>query len=152
MWIAISVEFGPGSRLVAPSRSRNSSRVIQRRLRTTSSSIIAMCAAGPPNAVVPNRRKRRARSRSEARSLRPRDISRFCGSAIWLKCFCSQTLIDRPSTGTYNKQEDRAEQHRPVRARLVRKAPEAGVWDAAKAEASEAVSEQDGDLCRENRH
>ena len=44
---------------VAPSKSRNSSRVSQRRRGTTSSSIIAICAAGPPNAVVPSRRKSR---------------------------------------------------------------------------------------------
>ena len=61
-WIAISVEFGPGIRLVAPSRSRNRSRVSQPRLRTTSSSIMAMCAAGPPKAIVPSFRKRRATS------------------------------------------------------------------------------------------
>jgi len=39
-------------------------RDTQPRRRTNSSSIIAMCAAGPPNAVSPSRRKGRARSRS----------------------------------------------------------------------------------------
>ena len=51
-------------RFVAPSRSRNSSCVSQPRSRTTSSSIIAMCAAGPPNAVQPSLRKSIATSRS----------------------------------------------------------------------------------------
>src|SRR5256885_662093 len=48
MWIAISVEFGPGIRFAAPSRSRNSACVIQPRRRTISSSIRAMCAAAEP--------------------------------------------------------------------------------------------------------
>jgi hypothetical protein len=55
-WIAISVEFGPGMRFVAPSRSRNCSSVSHVRLRTTSSRIIVMWAAGPPKAVAPRRR------------------------------------------------------------------------------------------------
>ena len=42
MWMAISVEFGPGIRLVAPSRSRNCSRLSQPLRCTTSCSIIAM--------------------------------------------------------------------------------------------------------------
>src|SRR5216683_3874192 len=63
-WMAISVEFGPGIRLVAPRRSRNRSRVSHPRRRTTSSSSSAMCAAGPPNAVAPRRRKSSAISRS----------------------------------------------------------------------------------------
>src|SRR5437868_8019401 len=61
-WIAISVEFGPGIRLVAPSRSRNFSRVSQPRRVTISSSIIAMWAAGPPNAIVPSFKNKNASS------------------------------------------------------------------------------------------
>src|SRR2546425_4998221 len=61
-WIAISVEFGPGIRFVAPRRSMNCSSVSQRRRRTTSSRIIAMCAAGPPKAIVPSLRKSQATS------------------------------------------------------------------------------------------
>src|SRR5216684_2643280 len=64
MWIAISVEFGPGIRFVAPSMSRNSSCEIHPRRRTNSSSIIAIFAAGPPKAVVPSRRNETAISRS----------------------------------------------------------------------------------------
>ena len=65
MWIAISVELGPGMRLTAPRRSKKRSSVSHRRRRTTSSRIIAMCAAGPPNAVAPNLKKRSASSASE---------------------------------------------------------------------------------------
>src|SRR5436309_2452782 len=64
-WIAISVEFGPGIRLVAASRSRKRSRESQPRRRTTSSSIMAMCAAGPPNPTTPSRKKRRATSATD---------------------------------------------------------------------------------------
>src|SRR5262252_4783165 len=60
--MAISVEFGPGMRFVAPRRSTNCSSLSQRRRRTTSSRIIAMCAAGPPNAIVPSLRKSQATS------------------------------------------------------------------------------------------
>ncbi len=63
-WIAISVEFGPGIRFTADIRSTNSSRDIQPRRRTTSSSIIATCAAGPPNDVRPSLRKSDATSRT----------------------------------------------------------------------------------------
>src|SRR5262249_26885465 len=55
--MAISVELGPGMRLAAPRRSRNSCGVSHRRRRTNSSSIMAMCTAGPPNASVPSFRK-----------------------------------------------------------------------------------------------
>src|SRR5438094_10513448 len=40
----------------------NCSSVSQRRRRTTSSRIIAMCAAGPPKAIVPSLRKSAATS------------------------------------------------------------------------------------------
>src|SRR2546428_282663 len=62
-WIAISVEFGPGIRFVAPRRSTNCSSLSQRRRRTTSSRIVAMCAAGPQRAIVPSLRKSQATSR-----------------------------------------------------------------------------------------
>src|SRR5271157_3046542 len=62
MKIAASVELGPGMRLVAPRRSRNSARVSQPRRRTTSSSIKAIWAAGPPKAVMPSLRNSRANS------------------------------------------------------------------------------------------
>src|SRR5579885_229606 len=55
--MAISVELGPGMRLDAPSTSRKSARDTHPRRRTNSSSIIAICAAGPPKAIVPSRRK-----------------------------------------------------------------------------------------------
>src|SRR5262245_12511385 len=61
--MAISVEFGPGIRFVAPRRSINCSSLSQRRRRTTSSRIIAMCAAGPPKAIVPSLRKSQTTSR-----------------------------------------------------------------------------------------
>src|SRR5262245_66267319 len=60
--MAISVEFGPGIRFVAPRRSINCASLSQRRRRTTSSRIIAMCAAGPPTAIVPSLRKSAATS------------------------------------------------------------------------------------------
>ena len=62
MWIAISVELGPGIRSVALTSSRNSCSPSQLRRFTTSACINAMCAAGPPNAVSPNMRKRAATS------------------------------------------------------------------------------------------
>ncbi len=52
-----------------PIRSRNSSRVSHFRRRTTSSSIIAMWAAGPPNAVAPSRGNTSASSRNVVRSV-----------------------------------------------------------------------------------
>src|SRR6266511_4438687 len=52
--MAISVEFGPGIRFVPPTRSRNSCSLTHPRRRTTSSRIMAICAAGPPKAMHPN--------------------------------------------------------------------------------------------------
>ncbi len=66
-WIASSVELGPGIMFDAATRSRNSCWLTQPRRVTTSSCIIAMCAAGPPNAVNPSRVKNPATSRSRAR-------------------------------------------------------------------------------------
>src|SRR5271157_3836163 len=64
--MATSVELGPGIRFAVASRSRNSSCVIHFRRRTNSSSIIARCAAGPPNAIVPSFRNTSAISPSVA--------------------------------------------------------------------------------------
>src|SRR5512134_1812188 len=52
----ISLELGPGIRLVAPSRSRKCCSSIQPRRATISWRIMAIWAAGPPNAVAPMRR------------------------------------------------------------------------------------------------
>src|SRR5258706_6941702 len=68
MWIASSVEFGPGMKLTADTMSRKCWRSSQRRRVTTSSSMSAICAAGPPNAVNPSFKKSRATSPSRARS------------------------------------------------------------------------------------
>jgi len=65
MWIAISVELGPGMRFVAPSMSRNCSCVSHPRRWTTSRSIRAMWAASPPNDVAPSRMKSQAISRTD---------------------------------------------------------------------------------------
>src|ERR1019366_8176848 len=54
--------------------SRNSACVIHCRRRTNSSSIIARCAAGPPNAIVPSFRNTRAIS--------PRDASRISPDSV----------------------------------------------------------------------
>ena len=51
----ISVEFGPGIIFVAPSRSRKCSSLSHARRVTASSRSMAICAAGPPNAVKPSR-------------------------------------------------------------------------------------------------
>jgi hypothetical protein len=64
MWMASSVEFGPGMRLVAPLRSKNSWSPIHPRRVTTSWRIIATCAAGPPNATKPSFVKSRKSSRN----------------------------------------------------------------------------------------
>src|SRR3954471_14765221 len=64
--IAISVEFGPGMRLVTPRRSRNSSAGSHARRRTISASIIARCAAGPPKPAVPSQRNTPTTSRRRA--------------------------------------------------------------------------------------
>jgi hypothetical protein len=61
--IATSVEFGPGTRLANPISRAYSSSSIQPRRSTISCRMIEMCAAGPPNAVVPRRRKKSVTSR-----------------------------------------------------------------------------------------
>ena len=66
--MASSVEFGPGIRLTAPTRSRKRSSLSQARRCTSSRRIIAMCATGPPKAIVPRVRNTRATSRSRPRS------------------------------------------------------------------------------------
>src|SRR5713101_468651 len=106
--MAISVELGPGMRLAAPKRSRNCSRVSHCRRRTVSSSIIAMCAAGPPNAVKPSRRNSSATSRSRARSGTP-----------------AQPRVERELTGAREGKHRAGEQHGEVHSRLVRHRAEA---------------------------
>src|ERR1041385_3520562 len=63
--MANSVELGPGIRLAAPSRSKNRSSLTQCRRRAISLCIIAICAAGPPKAIVPSLRKSFATSPAE---------------------------------------------------------------------------------------
>ena len=75
-WMASSVEFGPGIRLVAPTRSRNSASSSQPRRRTTSSRIMAMWAAGPPKPTLPRTRK------TLATSTHRREASARTGSAV----------------------------------------------------------------------
>src|SRR5471030_1313665 len=60
IWMAISVLFGPGIRLVAPIRSRKCCSDSHFFFITTSCRIMAIWAAGPPNAVMPNFKKSRA--------------------------------------------------------------------------------------------
>ena len=67
-WIAISVEFGPGTRFVAASARENDSLDSQLRRRTYSSSIIAMCATGPPKASTPSRRNVLRTSKNDPRA------------------------------------------------------------------------------------
>ena len=57
IWIANSVEFGPGMRWAAPSKSMKSSCFNHLRRSTTSSCIIATWAAGPPKPIVPSLKK-----------------------------------------------------------------------------------------------
>jgi len=49
-----NISIGPGTKFVAPRRSRKFAWDIQPLRLTTSSSVIAICAAGPPKAVVPS--------------------------------------------------------------------------------------------------
>src|SRR4030067_1198616 len=60
--MASSVEFGPGIRFVAPTRSRNSWSLSHFRRFTVSLCIMAIWAAGPPKAVMPNLRNNAATS------------------------------------------------------------------------------------------
>src|SRR5215472_4337082 len=60
--MASSVELGPGMILARPNRSRKRSSLTHLRLVTSSRRIIAICAAGPPNAVKPKVRKTTATS------------------------------------------------------------------------------------------
>ena len=74
MCMASSVEFGPGMRLVAPLRSRNAWSPIHPRRVTTSSRIIATCAAGPPNPTKPSFVKSRKSSQSSPPPLPSRPL------------------------------------------------------------------------------
>ena len=58
IWMAISVELGPGIKFVAPIRSRNSWSSSHWRRSTISRCIMAVWAAGPPKEVVPSLRNK----------------------------------------------------------------------------------------------
>src|SRR5512140_3805402 len=75
--MAISVELGPGIRLVAPSRSRNSSSVSHLRRWTISACISPVCAAGPPKAVKPSLRNTLATSRTRS------SCELFISAGVW---------------------------------------------------------------------
>ena len=62
--IAISVEFGPGTKAQAPTMRANSSSLTHDRSATTRRRIMAMWAAGPPTPITPNHAKSRATSSS----------------------------------------------------------------------------------------
>src|SRR5262245_27327515 len=113
IWIAISVEFGPGMRFVAPNRSRKVSRESHRRRLTTSSSIKAMCTAGPPKAVVHSLRNKTASSRNELGTDEELGIAATSswGSRIAACRPGSETCINGPRAGSDYEQEDQAKQH-----------------------------------------
>src|ERR1700685_1647880 len=112
-------------RLLAPSKSRNFSRESHCRLLTSSSSIIEMCAAGPPKAVVPNRRKNKASSLrgtclfSEIDSRDSRDDCSAMGCASSL----CQPCVKRPRASTDQQQKDETEQHAHIRAGFMHRSP-----------------------------
>src|SRR5580700_2276363 len=111
MKMASSVELGPGIRLAAPKRSRNLSDESHRRCRTISFSMMATCAAGPPKAVKPRRRKRTATSASF-----PRDpVGRSASIALLRR----PALVDGQPPRPYEKEKGRAEEHRIVGPCLV---------------------------------
>src|SRR5579863_9826819 len=125
MWIANSLELGPGIRLLAPSKSKNDSQESHRRLRTSSSSIIAMCAAGPPNAVVPSRRKNSASSPRETRffSGGKSEVCREGDSPITSVSSSRQSRVQRPRPTANQQQKNETQQHAHVRARFMQRAP-----------------------------
>src|ERR1019366_9070405 len=128
MWIANSLELGPGIRLLAPSKSRNFSRESHFLRRTSSSSMTAMCAAGPPNAVVPSLRKKRASSASEPFSSRPGTSVPVCSrSAILWFLPTSPSRVQRYAARAREQQKNQPHEHGVVRAACVFHAPEAGL-------------------------
>src|ERR1700687_170379 len=123
--MANSLELGPGMRLLAPSRSRNLSRESHCRRRTSSSSIMAMCAAGPPKAVGPSRRKNRARSRRETCfivDIEPESGSATCSAMASVTPSC-ETCVQRPYTAANEQQKDQSEEHAHIRAGFMHGAP-----------------------------
>src|SRR5579871_820747 len=137
MKMASSVELGPGMRFDTPSRSRNRSELSQPRRRTTSLSMIAMCAAGPPKAVNPSRRKSRATSESVARGRGAGRGAHSTPSASIALQGRGDARVEREPPRALRDEKDAAEEHRVVGPRLVRHRPEAAL-------------EEDGDLrCRE---
>src|SRR5581483_2556973 len=124
--MASSLELGPGSRLLAPSRSRNFSRDSHRRRRTSSSSMMAICAAGPPKAVVPRRRKKSASSSmdpwlagtADSESVRP-----VC-SGMTCMLSCSKPCIESECPAAHQQQKNQTQQHTDIGAGFVQRAPE----------------------------
>ena len=93
MWMANSLELGPGMRLLAPSRSRNFSRESHLRRRTSSSSIMAMCPAGPP---LPSRRKKQRVHRARpclSNGRNPRFPARPFQPLLWSRLRSGSTLF-----------------------------------------------------------
>src|SRR5271157_2293437 len=105
--------------------SRNSSWESQRRRPTTSLSMRAMWAAGPPNAVAPSRRKRAASSRNAARL----DEGSPPSLGAVLHPPGRKPGVEGPGTGSHEEQEEGTQQHRVVCARLMGHAPESALQE-----------------------
>src|SRR6185503_11855987 len=156
--MAISVELGPGIRFVAPRRSRNASRVSHLRRFTTSSSIMAIWARGPPKAVVPSRRKRKASSRS--RTVLPGvsspaiiDIEAAPRSVLMRRRVPpDEQRIEGPAAAAHDEEEDESEEHREVGPGLVEHGPKPVGWAARGGEPREAGTQQDRDFGRDDGH
>src|ERR1700691_4495484 len=112
-------------RLLAPSKSRNFSRESHRRLRTSSSSIIAMCAAGPPKAVVPSRRKNKASSSIGTCLFSEIDSGDSMAACSAMSCAPSfwEPCVERQRPSTNQKQKDETEQHAHIRAGFMQRSP-----------------------------
>ena len=111
--------------MLAPSKSRNFSRESRCRLRTCSSSIIAMCAAGPPKAVVPSRRKNKASSSRGTclfSEIDSGDSRAGCSAMSCAPSFC-QPCVKRPRASTNRQQKDETEQHAQIRASFMQRSP-----------------------------
>src|SRR5579864_1402434 len=124
MLMASSVEVGPGTRFAAPSMSRNCWCVTHCRLRTTSSSIIATCAAGPPKLIAPSRRKNVASSlslweRETGRSSALVSVGRPTLASPVLRRF---RLVARGAPG--KDQEQKAHEHGEIGSRVTDHEPE----------------------------
>src|ERR1700680_480938 len=127
MWMASSLELGPGTRLLAPSRSRNFSRESHRRRRTSSSSMMPIWAAGPPNAVVPRRRKNEASSRIEPVSIWAVDSesSSTVRSGIDFVPFRSNPRIESKRSTADDQKKYQTKHHAYIGSGFVQSAPKA---------------------------